>query len=553
MNLEVVIGITGHRDIPSSTKEQLNNDFKALVQGLLGQYQNLNVRVLTGLATGADRIAANVILDLNNPRLTCTGVLPLELSEYINDFTEVETSELEELVRNFKAKDFKIIELNVNKTRPECYQDLGSYLLNKSDLLVSFWDLKGVDSLGGTYDVTRQAFKNDQQISANSFYDNSSIPVYVVPCQRESNEPLVTMPSPGYLENIAEQKLSNKTPKKLVHTLTQLDELQDEITTSSFNEATAYRPTENNILGSSEDSQRLIKNFERFDYLANNTQKKVNSIHKLLAILTLMIAGTFLVYAKLVPQQFILGGYLGLFLIGVIWFKVVNPNKVKAKYALLRLISESLRIEFFLREANTIDGLGKHSHSQILNTGTAGSGQTIRAIIKQSTILGGKTNRQSNSKEALLDWFTNQLAYFRKSYHRLHLEHEKTESLVNASIYIPIIILAIVLFPLSYYSLKSIYILGISGKIWAVFFSALIPVVGLVYEQLAINKSIKEQMEFANQHIKFLEGAIEAVQNAEKQDALNKIASLAAEELSKEHVLWLTMTNMKTLTTAHGG
>ncbi|MDC2890457.1 hypothetical protein [Psychrosphaera algicola] len=159
-----------------------------------------------------------------------------------------------------------------------------------------------------------------------------------------------------------------------------------------------------------------------------------------------------------------------------------------------------------------------------------------------------------SKRDVLLDWFENQRAYFNKSHHRLHGSHEKAERFIKISIYLPIIILFLVLFPWTYYLLNSFVFLGISGKVWAVFLSALIPVIGLINEQLAVNKSLKEQSQFANQHIIFLDQAIEAIQNKDiDEENIDKTALIAAQELSNEHVIWLNINNIKTLTTAHGG
>jgi hypothetical protein len=552
MKLEFVIGVTGHRDISVDDNTYVKESFKNYISNINKSHPNIIIRVLTGLAVGADRLVAAEILELNNPHILCTGVLPLKASEYLNDFDEGEKKEFQELLRLFKERSFEIVELTENSSRPECYQNLGTYILNKSDVLVSIWDMNKVEGLGGTYDITRLAYDNNSYTKANDFYGYEKKPVYVIPCNRENKNSLKFERQPGYLINI-EDKCLGKEPNSLIFTLSQLSSFQDEISNYDLKTAQIYAPTEQLDSYISSDADRLSKYFGVFDLLANQSQKKVNFFHISLAYLTFFIACTFLVYAKLFPEKFILGLYLGLFVFGFTSFKLLTPNKRKEDYALFRLISESLRLEFFMIQSGVVDSLGNKSISTFLNTRGSKFDQAIKSVLRQASTLGGTSKSKENAKEALLDWFLNQHSYYKKSYSRLHNKHHKIEKLVKASIYLPIILLSIVLFPSIYYSLKSIFILGVSGKVWAVFISALIPVIGLVFEQLALNSSIKEHMQFSFQKVIFLENVIKKINSLPDDSSYDEIAMIASQELSEEHNLWLNITNMKTLTTAHGG
>ncbi|MDC2890459.1 hypothetical protein [Psychrosphaera algicola] len=101
MNLEVVIGVTGHRDIEPNDIDKVVDSFKEYILELLTKYPELNFRVLSGLASGADRIITNAVLDISNPRLSCTGVLPLPILDYKNDFSNSECNEFDSLIKNF--------------------------------------------------------------------------------------------------------------------------------------------------------------------------------------------------------------------------------------------------------------------------------------------------------------------------------------------------------------------------------------------------------------------------------------------------------------------
>ncbi|MDC2890458.1 hypothetical protein [Psychrosphaera algicola] len=218
-------------------------------------------------------------------------------------------------------------------TRPACYQKLGSYLLNKSDIIISVWDLNETEALGGTYDVTSLAFRRTPLTSAGNFYLKSNIPVYVIPCKRISYDSPSCQTKSGYLFNLDEKVLTQKQPKALTAKLINLSSLQKEISNYDLESEQLYKPTDHVQNYKSDDAKRIMKYFGVFDFLANRTQQKVNRIHSTLAMLTLLIATSFLIYAKLFPSQYILAGYILLFIFGGCWFKLANPNKLKESYA----------------------------------------------------------------------------------------------------------------------------------------------------------------------------------------------------------------------------
>jgi predicted Rossmann fold nucleotide-binding protein DprA/Smf involved in DNA uptake len=58
-----IIGITGHRDLQSEDIETLRISFNNLLDQLAKLIPNTQIRVVSGMADGADRVAASVAIE----------------------------------------------------------------------------------------------------------------------------------------------------------------------------------------------------------------------------------------------------------------------------------------------------------------------------------------------------------------------------------------------------------------------------------------------------------------------------------------------------------
>jgi len=93
-SIPIILGITGHRDIPKEDEMVLKHEIKRyLLDNILSKYQNSPVYLLSALAEGADRTAALAILELEQERkrgLKLGVILPMHQNEYAKDFISAE-------------------------------------------------------------------------------------------------------------------------------------------------------------------------------------------------------------------------------------------------------------------------------------------------------------------------------------------------------------------------------------------------------------------------------------------------------------------------------
>ena len=142
--LSLVVVVTGHRDIADADIAALRSAFGEVLRGLARECAHVPLLVLSGLAAGADALAAQEAIEQKIPVIAC---LPMPVEEYEQDFSP------EELVR-FRSLLAACARVTVTSPhREDGYLATGLYIAQYSHVLVEFWD--GIDSRskGGTSDV----------------------------------------------------------------------------------------------------------------------------------------------------------------------------------------------------------------------------------------------------------------------------------------------------------------------------------------------------------------------------------------------------------------
>jgi hypothetical protein len=145
------VGVTGHREVqdPPAVAAQVAEALRR-VERLIGSsaHTPLEFTVVSALAEGADRLVAREVLKHGDPELE--AALPLPRSEYRRDFVaDPSKREFDELVTRTR----EVTELHATSTRQEAYEQVGRYVVDRSDLLIAVWDGQAARGQGGTADV----------------------------------------------------------------------------------------------------------------------------------------------------------------------------------------------------------------------------------------------------------------------------------------------------------------------------------------------------------------------------------------------------------------
>jgi hypothetical protein len=144
----IVIGITGHRDIPPEDEPRLFDTVTKALTEIADQTPNSQHVLLSALAEGADRIVARAALEID---WKLGVILPAPASIYEQDFaTEESRSEFHALL----GKASWIDTLPDEKTEPSAYRAAGIRMLRQSLFLLALWDGDETNiAEGGTADM----------------------------------------------------------------------------------------------------------------------------------------------------------------------------------------------------------------------------------------------------------------------------------------------------------------------------------------------------------------------------------------------------------------
>lgn len=153
----IVLAVTGHRDIEAGDADILKERLKDIFTNLQQQYKYTPFILLSGLAEGADCIAAKAALECS---IRLIAFLPMKVEEYRKTFLDKNYDrEFDELLS--KAECSYVLEDICNPAKDDLtapdkewqYVQLGMYLCRFSHILIALWDGENNGLPGGTAHV----------------------------------------------------------------------------------------------------------------------------------------------------------------------------------------------------------------------------------------------------------------------------------------------------------------------------------------------------------------------------------------------------------------
>jgi hypothetical protein len=144
----LLFGVSGHRDIVPADVPQLRKQLEIVFSRFRSARPDVPFQLLSPLAEGADRLAAEVALSM---QITLLVPLPMAQQEYERDFPN--PFSLAEFRRLLAAAEsvWKVpSEDSRGETRDGQYAAVGDYIARKSDVLLLLWDGRENDKVGGT-------------------------------------------------------------------------------------------------------------------------------------------------------------------------------------------------------------------------------------------------------------------------------------------------------------------------------------------------------------------------------------------------------------------
>lgn len=350
--IHLIVGITGHRDIISEDREMLKGKIRHIFNDLSNNYLNTPILLMTALAEGADRLAAEVAIE---EKIDYVAVLPLPEDLYLMDFpdTQEEFSNLLKKSLGYFVIPFEEQELNnmskYGKERDDKYAKVGAYIVIHSQIVIALWDGKYTCKCGGTsevvkyclYGIPEKYIKNKELL-----FKSDKRFVYHIPTRRATTQNQIDNAEVKYLLPENETKDTYFGKEGILQNFDNFNRYVNSLNVEKINN------NQKLLAGETYKKEKFIsKLYAESDLLALKFQRNWENYQKLTFMLAGILLITFIIY-EFTMQFYILISYFLLFVMLSILFKFKNITRRHHKFFTgYRALSEGLRIQFNIRLA----------------------------------------------------------------------------------------------------------------------------------------------------------------------------------------------------------
>lgn len=460
--MQLVIAVTGHRDLVEEERSALETRVRAMFDGLSTAFPDLDLQLLTGLAEGADRLAARVAASMDIPYV---AVLPMSRESYEQDFESVESlAEFREMLSSARS----IIELPDGSDaagRDDRYAQLGLFLSNHCQVLLAIWDGKPSHAVGGTAQIVNYHLTGVMEgyqgklTPASLLADNENDLVHHIVCSRNrpGGSPADGL-SPLEAWWFCSRRDRQRTADMPEDYRLQLDRLQ-RFARDWRDKKTKVHSYSASLLeghGSLElptGARQTDRLFQMADSLAIHYQQRVNSSLRAIHILAILMGLVFLIYTEFNGPGYMVLTFLGLFFAGVTVHLIGNRREWHRKYLDYRALAEGLRVQLYWNLSGVVDSVSAgFAYENFLQTQDVDLGW-IRHVMRQASI---SRRRGRSADPAWVEWVITewigeplrgrgQLAYYSRKQMYNTTRFRRTQMLGNLCLWIGIVI-AVMLF-----------------------------------------------------------------------------------------------------------
>lgn len=170
--LPLIFGVSGHRDLVIANVPQLRKHLAQIFAAFRAAYPHTPFRLLSPLAEGADRLAAEVAL---TAEIGLVVPLPMKQQEYERDFpTAKSLAEFRALLAMAESSwEMPKAANSEIENRTRLYAEVGDFIARQCHVLLLLWDGSDNKKIGGTAWVKK---RREQWVSAASSPSHSMVP-----------------------------------------------------------------------------------------------------------------------------------------------------------------------------------------------------------------------------------------------------------------------------------------------------------------------------------------------------------------------------------------
>ena len=555
--LPLVIGVTGHRDLKPDEIPEIRARVRDLFVDLQDRYPNRKLRLLSPLAEGADRLVANIAVELG---LEFSVVVPMPLGIYYTEFSSQESIDEFDALYG-QAHDIFELPIARNGTfnsisqpgraRDLQYAQSGVFLSSHCHILLALWDGKTSGQLGGTAQVVRfhhhdimPGYTTRSVGTQQMLVDDESDLIYHIVCSRDmpdgapaaSFQPLECWWFTNDRHKPRQRDLPEQHQTVFAHSAEfSLDTIKhkDRIQSESY----PLMDTKN-----SDHLPRGLKTINHVfcisDCLAIYYQKLTLRILKVTHVLAFLMGFMFILFSDLRSKESYMLAFLLFFALSAGVQMLAKRESWHRKYLDYRTLAEGLRVQFYLSAAGiTGDSESKFTHDNFLQTQDPELGW-IRNVMR---VAGTRCDAdrqvsQEGLEFTLREWIgdseSGQLGYYRRKATQWIKRNRNTERLSKLSLATSVVIILLILF---------------GGTFGETYVDPLFVIMGATllaygvrqgYAQSTAEKELIKQYEFM---LRVFHNAKRRLDSAEDDQERHQILRALGGSCLDEHAEWILM------------
>src|SRR2546421_10548225 len=332
-NSPFMVGVSGHRDLEPEELPRLREAVTGFVRQLREQLPDTQLRMIVGMAQGADLLVAQTALALG---VGVEAVLRMPLEQYAADFDAETLASLKALLQHPDIRCDELSSLSIGEALPPhsaaqrdaMYANLTDTLIRRSSLLLALWDGRASHLPGGTADTVLRylgvrtdasdGLERIEFVEAREESDCAVPLVYWTPTARSGIARASDSRTPGFLLGVGENVLQvqHTMPSWLKSQLAELNSYNLEFRRLSdagrlpiAHSLMAVLPASLSLAGAG-PLEGIDAQYRKADALAVYYQRRSARLFDLFAITAFSIGLAHLVYAKLVASRVLFMAYV---------------------------------------------------------------------------------------------------------------------------------------------------------------------------------------------------------------------------------------------------
>jgi hypothetical protein len=451
-SVPLVIGVTGHRDLLPDELPVLESAVGALFDEITRRFPGLPITVMTPLAEGADRLAAQVAWRAGHH---VSVLLPMPKDVYQADFDAASNSVFEEMLGYGEVIELPLLAGQDTESvhrpgpaRDAQYEYLGIYLAAHCHILLALWDGRETGGPGGTADVIRfhqedvvRLVSFGERRSPIDFSEDESDLVHHIACSRiESGAPAGGM-APGERCWLTRDDLTPRThelPPRYAAVFARMAEFNADAARLDTRDAAA--PLAPYPSG---PSARHLDDIHALhmtaDALALRYQKTAMLALRGMFTFIGLTGMSFILYADFSGMEFMIYSYLVFMSLVIGLYALERRGQWYRKFVDYRGLAEGLRVQFYWSLAGVPQpNAARFAHDSFMKRQDLETGW-IRNLMRYA---GRRADAVVQAPPAALEdtvrcWVGGadhgQLGYYRHAAQRLHRRSRRTLRIANCA------------------------------------------------------------------------------------------------------------------------